>query len=232
MPEHSTFDPTGAAFDPDRFEARLHGLEASEAFVFSAAEVPEHFVRASVLICFWREAADVRVLMTRRAATLRGHPGQMSFPGGKLEAGEDWSDGALRETEEEVGIPRETVRVLGRLDDAWSGSGHWLVPIVGWLDAPPRFQINPDEVESLHTPGIRELLLPSAYSREAADLDGDRYYNSTLRWSGGHVFGLSTDLLIEALERGLGRSSHPGPERLSSLRSWLRMKAKQQLADG
>lgn len=226
MPTHSPFDPAGAVFDPDRFEAQLRGLDSSEAFVFGTDEVPAHFVRASVLICFWQDAEDVRVLMTRRAATLRGHPGQMSFPGGKLEAGEDWSGGALRETEEEVGIPRETVRVLGRLDDAWSGSGHWLVPIVGWLDAPPRFRINPDEVESLHTPGVRELLAPSAYSREAADLDGDRYYNATLRWSDGQVFGLSTDLLIEALERGLGRDAHPGPERLNSLRSWLRMKAK------
>ena len=201
-------------------------LGTAEAFVFGDMEVPHHFSPASVLICFWRDAEDIRVLLTRRAETLRGHPGQMSFPGGKLEAGEDWAEGALRETEEEVGIPRDTVRVLSRLDDAWSGSGHRLVPIVGWLDAPPRYRINPDEVASVHTPTVRELLIPSAYSRETADLGGDLYYNATLRWPGGEVFGLSTDLLIEAIECGFGRDTHPGVERLSSLRSWLRMKTK------
>ena len=96
-------------------------------FEFPRKAVPAHFKRSSVLICFWREADDVRVLLTKRAASLRGHPGQMSFPGGRLEEGEDWVEAALRESEEEVALARDRVEVLGRLDDAWTEPGHQAV---------------------------------------------------------------------------------------------------------
>ena len=105
-------------FDANHFELRLRQLNSRSPFVFPKAEVPADFRRSSVLICFWREAADLHVILTKRAATLSGHPGQMSFPGGKLDPDEAWSDAAIRETEEEIGIPRENIKVLGRLDDA------------------------------------------------------------------------------------------------------------------
>jgi 8-oxo-dGTP pyrophosphatase MutT (NUDIX family) len=186
--------------------------------------VPADFKRSSVLILFWRHAADLRVLFTKRAATLRGHPGQMSFPGGRLEPGEDWVDAALRETEEEVGLSGDRIEVLGRLDEAWSGAGHLLVPIVGWLQEEPICRLNPAEVESVHTPSVSGFFAPEAYTREEIDLGGDTYYNSTLHWQGGSVFGLSTDLLIEAIQWGIGIEGAHGPGRLDSLASYLRYK--------
>ena len=99
----------------------------------------------------------------------------MAFPGGRLEDGEDWLEAALRETEEEVGLDRGCVEVLGRLDDAWSGSRYQLVPIVGWIDTLPELTLSPDEVASIHTPGLSQLLDPAVFSREGAELDGDIY---------------------------------------------------------
>ncbi len=220
--------PFRARFDATLFETRLRAIDRREPFRFPSESVPDSFKRSSVLICFWREASDLHVLLTKRATSLRGHPGQMSFPGGRLEDGEDWIAGALRETEEEVGIPRARIEILGRLDDAWSGAGHLLVPIVGWLDARPTLAPNPDEVEAIHTPSVSALFAPDAYSLEQADVGGDVYYNSTLRWEGGSVFGLSSDLLIEAIEWAIGLDEHHGPSRLSSLESWLRVKAAQE----
>jgi len=220
-PDH----PFSRPFDALEFEKRLRCLDRREPFLFPQDIVPIDFKRSSVLICFWREETDLRVLLTKRASTLRGHPGQMSFPAGRLEEGEDWISGALRETEEEVGIPRNRVEVLGRLDDAWSGAGHLLVPVVGWLDAPPTFSPNPDEVEAIHTPSVSGLFAPDVFTREEADLGGDVYYNSTLRWKEGSVFGLSSDLLIEVIQWAIGFEAAHGPDRLSSLESWLRLKA-------
>ena len=230
--EHAhPFSPASKnAFAADAFEARLRALETRPVFVFPDGEIPSDFRRSSVLLCFWRDAAEIRVLFTKRASTLRGNPGQMAFPGGRLEEGEDWVEAALRETEEEVGLDRGHVEVLGRLDDAWSGSRYQLVPIVGWIGSLPELTLNPGEVASVHTPSISQLLDPRVFSREAADLDGDTFYNDTLRWDDEHVFGLSTDLLIEAIRWGLGQdleaSASHGASRLASLRSWLRMMAR------
>jgi 8-oxo-dGTP pyrophosphatase MutT (NUDIX family) len=219
--------PFSRRFDALDFETRLRTIDRREPFQFPRETVPAHFKRSSVLICFWREDTDLRVLLTKRAESLRGHPGQMSFPGGRLEDGEDWVAAALRETEEEVGIPRTQVEVLGRLDDAWSGAGHLLVPIVGWLDARPSFVANPDEVDTIHTPSVSGLLHPAVYSVDEADLGGEIYYNSTLRWEEGSVIGLSSDLLIEAIQWATGLEAPHGPGRLASLKSWLRFKAEQ-----
>ena len=211
--------------DPVAFEARLRTLPTRTIFSFPEPEVPSHFKHSSVLIAFWHDGSTVRTLMTKRAATLRTQPDQMSFPGGRLEAGESWIEGALRETEEEVGIPSAEIEVLGRLDDAWSGAGHRLVPIVGWLDRAPSLRLNPDEVASAHTPSIEALLPREVYQREPIELDGETFYNETLHWEDEYVFGLSTDLLIEAMRWGLGLPDRHGHERLRTLRAWLRMKA-------
>lgn len=222
--------PASSPFDADRFESRLRELAARDPFRFPKAEIPDHFRRSSVLICFWREDAALRVILTKRAETLSGHPGQMSFPGGKLEPGEAFAAAAVRETEEEVGIPRRAIDVLGRLDDAWSGAGHLLVPIVGWLHAAPVFEPNPAEVSEIHTPSVRELMFERAYAEEEKQLGPIRFTNSILRWDDGHLFGLSTDLLIETLRWAAGVESGAGRTRLESLRAFERY--RQSIAAG
>ncbi len=226
MPPSSTDEdsthPFPRALDVDQFVARLRALAEREPFLLPREVVPSEFKRSSVLLCFWREREDLRVLLTRRAETLRGHPGQMSFPGGRLEPNEDWRTAALRETEEEVGIPTDEIEVVGRLDDAWSGAGHVVVPAVGWLSRRPVCRPNPAEVSEIHRPSVAMLIAPEAYEREAVRLDGEIHYNSTLSWPDGSVFGLSTDLLIEAIQWGLGLDARPGPDRQRSLEAYLR----------
>lgn len=215
-----------ADFDARRFEGGLRGLAARAPLRIPDADLPKAFRRSSVLLAFWPEGDDVAVLLTKRARTLRGHPGMMAFPGGQLDAGESFLEAALRETEEEVGIDRDAIEILGRLDDAWSGSGHRLAPFVGWLSARPEVCANPDEVDSIHTPRVSHLLHPDAWSRKRIDLDGHLHFDATLRWDEDHVYGLSADLLVEALLRGLALPSRNGETRLESLRAWRRMKTR------
>ena len=87
------------------------------------------------------------VLLTQRTAHLTAHAGQISFPGGRIEAHDpDPESAALRETEEEVGLPRDRVSVIGRLDTYLTGTGFEITPVVGIVTPPFPLAIDPFEV--------------------------------------------------------------------------------------
>lgn len=98
------------------------------------------------------------LILTRRSATLRRHPGQWAFPGGRVDAGETLVETALREMHEEVSVNLPGASVLGRLDDFATRSGFVMTPIVVWggpgLDIWP----NPQEVASVHRIPLSEFL--------------------------------------------------------------------------
>lgn len=104
--------------------------------------------RAAVLIPLYRAGEETLVLFTRRTDTVEHHKGQISFPGG----GEDEGDAgpletALRETEEELGIPRAQVRILGVLDDVYTFvSGFVITPVVGVIPPPEALRVNREEI--------------------------------------------------------------------------------------
>jgi len=88
-----------------------------------------------------------RLPMTLRPDTLPSHAGQVSFPGGMVDPGETAEQAAVRELEEEVGVPREAVRVLGRLTPLYVWASNFCVtPVLGVTETAPRFVPNPDEV--------------------------------------------------------------------------------------
>jgi 8-oxo-dGTP pyrophosphatase MutT (NUDIX family) len=173
-----------------------------------------------VLIAFWPDGDDVRCALTRRTEHLSSHKGQVAFPGGRVDPGETWREAALREAWEEVGLDPGQVDVIGDLDDAWSGAGHHIVPVVGWLEAEPELTASPAEVAEILLPRLSDLMAPHALSTQEVDHQGRIYVNHVLAWPGGSVFGLSTDLLLEALAWGNGDRPERGPERLQELRSY------------
>lgn len=96
---------------------------------------------AAVLLLFIKleETGEVKLLLTERSKGVSTHKGQISFPGGHREGGDDTpEDTALRETEEEVGIRRNEITVLGRLPDVRSIDGKAVVPVVGWWSGSER----------------------------------------------------------------------------------------------
>ena len=145
------------------------------------------------------------------------HPFARPFEANAFESG-------LRELADRTPFefPREQVEVLGRLDDAWSGAGHLLVPIVGWLNEAPQLRANPAEVEAIHSPRVSGFFAPEAYSLESNSVNGVDYFNPTLRWEDAQVYGLSADLLIEVVQYALGLPVPHGPGRLDNLRTYYR----------
>ena len=100
-------------------------------------DAPQHR-RAAVLIPLVRNTAGWSILFTRRAETLAAHGGQIAFPGGATEEGESLADAAIREAEEEVGIPARYVELIGRLDDLVTHSGFLVAPFVAVIHEPLR----------------------------------------------------------------------------------------------
>jgi 8-oxo-dGTP pyrophosphatase MutT (NUDIX family) len=96
-----------------------------------AASRPE-LKQAAVAVCVTEAAGAPSLLLTRRTARLRSHPGQWALPGGRREAGEGAVDGALRELAEEVGLQLSSEAILGVLDDYVTRSGYVMTPVVCW----------------------------------------------------------------------------------------------------
>ncbi len=203
------------------FRANLARLRARLPFRFPPSAVPAHFRRSAVLLAFFAEGDAIRIVLTRRSADLAEHPGQIAFPGGRLAPDERWVEAALREAHEEVGLAPEAVEVLGPLDDAWSGAGHHIVPVVGWLASPPRLRADPGEVAEILLVDVDELRAPAGRSVDVVVYKGVRYENTILGFRGGSAYGLTADLLLEAIDWGLGASPALGPLRLAQLQTFL-----------
>ncbi len=144
---------------------RLRGALAARrpgAFPFEslpAARLPYgELMRAAVLVPLFEHAGEPYVLLTRRRADLRRHAGQVSFPGGRIEAGEEPLDAALRESQEEVGLDPAQVDVLGQLDETLVlATGFRLTPWVGRVPYPYPYVAHPREVDTILYVPVAEL---------------------------------------------------------------------------
>jgi 8-oxo-dGTP pyrophosphatase MutT (NUDIX family) len=116
-----------------------------------------------------------RLVFTRRPETMPNHQGEIAFPGGKIDPRLDASprDAALREAEEEIGLPRDTVDVIGELDTMHTVSGPFLIaPFVGLISAPPTLVPDPREVERVFDVPLSTLFSDEVHSQERWDLFG------------------------------------------------------------
>lgn len=134
---------------------------------------------AAVLIAVWLRPTGARLILTKRASHLQHHPGQIAFPGGKVDAGDDGAVGAaLRETHEEVGLPPERVQVLGILPPHETVTGFSVTPVLGLVrdDFIPIPEAG--EVEEVFTVPLSHVLDPGRYRIERRLWRGEwrRYY--------------------------------------------------------
>jgi 8-oxo-dGTP pyrophosphatase MutT (NUDIX family) len=104
---------------------------------------------AAVLVPLFVDAGQLWTILTRRADSLPHHRGQVAFPGGASEIGEDAWQAALRETEEEVGIDQRKVLRIGELDELKSPFGFSIVPCVGAVPKDVETNLNPEEIAEI-----------------------------------------------------------------------------------
>lgn len=156
---------------------------------------------AAVLVPLYEDGGEVHVVLTRRSPDLRVHSGEVSFPGGGQDPGEDLADTARREALEEVALPPDAVEIVGQLDHLSTiSSDSFIVPFVGLVHGGrPELSPNPGEVDAvLHVP-LSELLLPEVYREERWNIFGQQRSIFFFELYGDTVWGATAAMLRQFL---------------------------------
>lgn len=156
----------------------------------------------AVLALFYPEGDDLNLVLVKRPDHLRNHPGQIAFPGGRQEEDETLEEAALRETDEEIGVSKEKITVLGRLDPIYIVPSNFHVhPFVGWAEKRPVYNPSPDEVASI-------LEIPISYFQNESNIGStDRQFSGRTftiphyRYGEHIIWGGTSTFIVELADR-------------------------------
>jgi 8-oxo-dGTP pyrophosphatase MutT (NUDIX family) len=156
---------------------------------------------AAVLIAITDVPGNPQVILTQRPRSMRDHPGQVAFPGGKIDPGEDAVTAALREAEEELGLPRAAVRVIGTSDLYHTGTGFIVTPVVGIV--PPGLDLRPDPVEvaDWFEAPLSLLLDPASWTVNETFWRGANRRYLELDWQGFRIWGVTAAIIANLSRR-------------------------------
>lgn len=157
--------------------------------------------RAAVLIPLTVHVDRTSVLLTRRTEHLAKHPGQISFPGGHMEdVDRTPEETALRETEEEIGLHRRHINIIGRLDDYETRTGFKVTPIVAILTTPFDLELNPNEVAEAFEVPLAFLLNPVNHRRHSLICEGTKRQFYAIPFNEHYIWGATAGMLINLYE--------------------------------
>ncbi|MGC5797622.1 CoA pyrophosphatase [Sphingomonas sp. PAMC26645] len=155
---------------------------------------------AAVLIAV-TDRADPGVILTQRTDTMSRHPGQIAFPGGRIDPGEDVVTAALREAEEEIALPRDKVQVIGEADSYRTVTGFQVTPVIGII--PPDLVFTPSEAEvaSVFEVPLAFLLDEANHVEATLEWQGhDRHYYEIM-WNERRIWGATAAMIVNLARR-------------------------------
>jgi 8-oxo-dGTP pyrophosphatase MutT (NUDIX family) len=154
-------------------------------------------VPAAVLIGVVDRADGPTVLLTQRTAHLRDHAGQISFPGGRMEPEDaDAAAAALREAEEEIGLPPGRVEVIGAIAPYDTVTGFRIHPVVGWVTPPFNLVPDPFEVADIFEVPLAFVLDPANHERHTHESGRLRRHYYVLPYRGRRIWGATAGMLV------------------------------------
>lgn len=158
------------------------------------------FRPAAVLIAI-TERERPGVLLIHRPSNMRAHPGQIAFPGGKIDPGETAVEAALREANEELGIRAEDVRLIGSSDRYRTGTGYDITPVVGLVPPDIRLHPNPAEVAQWFEAPVDFLFDPANHKEHWGDYEGTQYPYWGIQWEDHEIWGVTARILVNLSRR-------------------------------
>lgn len=157
---------------------------------------------AAVLFPIVLRPAGETVLLTQRTAHLRDHAGQVSFPGGRVEPEDrDAVDTALRETEEEIGLARQHVEILGYLPEYRTGTGFSVIPVVGLVQPPFNLTPDPFEVAEVFEVPLSFLLDERNHQRHSVHLRGALRHYFAMPYGDYFIWGATAGMIRSLSDR-------------------------------
>lgn len=156
---------------------------------------------AAVLVLFVDRDEGLSLIFTQRTAHLAHHAGQISFPGGHIEPGDGGPvETALRETEEEIGLDRRHVDVIGRLETYVTRTGFVVTPVAGIVTPP--FALAPDayEVQEVFEVPLSHFLDPANHHRCSAEFEGVVRYFYAMPYQDYFIWGATAGMLMNLYE--------------------------------
>lgn len=162
---------------------------------------PTELRSAAVLVPIVAHASGLTVLLTRRTENLAHHAGQISFPGGHIEECDTApADCALRETEEEIGLARRHVDVLGRLDRYVTRTGFDVTPVVGLVTPPFELAPDPTEVAAVFEAPLSFLLDPANHQRHSRPYQNSVRHFYAMPFGEHFIWGATAGMLMNLYE--------------------------------
>lgn len=185
----------------------FEGTAPAEAIAAAAGSddamdlVTHPLIAAAVLVSILHAPAP-GVLLTKRTSHLKAHAGQVAFPGGRIEPSDASIEAAaLREAEEEIGLPSGQAEVVGSLPDYITGTGYRVSPVLALLPHGLALAANPDEVEAIFTLPLTTLLDPAAPQRRRAHFRGRMREFWVWPHEEHYIWGATASILVHLAHR-------------------------------
>lgn len=176
---------------------------------------------AAVLIPVTAES-DPQLILTRRAMHLASHPGQVSFPGGMWEQADvGLHDTAVRETEEEIGVPASAVKLVAGLNRRVSRNGVGVTPFAGLVDAAITPVASPDEIDAIFHVPLSYFFEQAPQRIDRIERNGVRYHMPAWFWQEHEIWGLTALILAEFCGRVCSHPQGPGEWAMKTLEERL-----------
>ena len=176
-----------------------HGVELAD--LRTDIDFAPPVIRPAAVLIAVTDRTDPGVILTHRPEAMRAHAGQVAFPGGKLDPGEDAVRAALREADEELALSPRYVSVIGASDRFVTGSGYDVTPVLGLV--PPDLPLvpNPAEVSQWFEAPLDYLLDPANHVQKIGEWRGAQRPYLEIDWQGHRIWGITAAIVANLSRR-------------------------------
>jgi len=186
-----------------KLKKSLPGKDAQEKMMvsprrFRSKKYRMEGIPASVLLLLYPFNEDWFFFLTKRSENVEHHKGQISLPGGMVEKNESLKNAAIRETYEEIGVDKSKMNIIGHLTSFYVPVSNFeIFPYIGWTDTKPKTMIHDNEVESIFSVSINDLILEKNCKLKEAIFSNQPVTIPYFELNGEMVWGATSMILAE-----------------------------------